>query len=149
VRYAQIHAVLAQQRVEQRVVGARAVQDLVLARGDHELRHARRDDLRRQLGMGVREREPQRAQHPRGIDLGPNTAGCWSIDGARDTADRQLDVDRLQPGDRLLDVVRLALGARVRVGDRRPSEGCPAKGSSPRWSRCGCGSRRRSRSRSG
>ena len=81
--------------------------------------------------MRVGGREPERAEHPLGVDLGPEDRGLLEHRGARDAADPELDVDRLQPGDRLLHVVRLALGARVRVGDRRPQRRMPAKGSSP------------------
>ena len=75
--------------------------------------------------------EPERAEHPIGIDLGPEDRRLLEHRGARDAAHPQLDVDRLQAGPRLLHVVRLALGARVRVGDRRAQRGMAAKGSSP------------------
>ena len=129
--------------------GRARCEDVGLAHGDHELRHARSRRPAAAARDGRREASrPSAAKHPLGIDLGAEDRGLLEHRGARDAAGPELDVDRLQAGHRLLDVVRLALGARVRDG-RPPCRATDARrrAARRRSSRCGCGSRRRPRSR--
>ena len=82
-----------------------------------------------------------------GIDLVPEHRRLLQHRGVARGRPRQLDLDRLQPGAGLLHVAGRALAAGPRHGDRRArATGGRRTAARRRWSRCGCGSRRRPRS---
>ena len=93
--------------------------------------------------------EPERGQHPLGSTSRPKVAGSWSIEARRESPP-SADVDRLEPGPRLLDVACLrSPRACARRRPPSPATGGPRTAARRRSSRSGCGSRRPARSRSG
>ena len=79
-------------------------------------------------GWASEASRPSAAKTRPGSISSPKTAGSWSIEARATPLAPELDVDRLQAGHRLLDVVRLALARARRDGDRRAERRVPGEG---------------------
>ena len=122
----------AMQRAERaRSRAARRASAPRVAERDEHLRDAGRDDLRRQLGVGVCGRRGRRRQHLAGVELGAEHRRAPAASRRPRRRRRSSTSTGCRPGARLLDVAsRAPRRGRGRRPTAVPSDGCPANGSS-------------------
>ena len=115
------------QLVDRRVVGQGPGQRLGIRDRRHQVRQPGGDDLRGQLGVCVGARNPTAVITASGSSSAPNS-GSFCTMSARQRAVLGADLDRLEPGRRLLDEARLVEAAPARHGNTGPERGMPGEG---------------------